>query len=264
MVLLASQTITSATNRPVETSINQLLSEYEFTSAKKLSGLIHIKNVLEEFGIISIPPIEDADFKAPIVLQPKLSGEKALQKVKGLLDQDGETFTLELKSSIRICRDKQKHAPGKPINEYVKQDLEYQLAREISAFANKNGGDIICGVAEIAEEDGGGLNILGCQDDINSFTKGSGKSDKIDLILNQLIEKYFLEASIARQYIQFELVIYQDKPLLLISVAASKKLIFLRENINKNNQLNIRQGTSAQSVKFSDIENYYTLKRISS
>jgi predicted HTH transcriptional regulator len=137
------------------------------------------------------------------------------------------------------------------------------LAREISAFANKDGGEIICGVAEVPDDEGGGISVVGCQDDIDSCTSGAGGFDKIDLILGRLFNKYFDNPALVKQHVNIDLVNHESKPLVLISVAPSKRIIFVKGPDKTGLQLNIREGTVAQNVKFNEKENYYTFERIS-
>ena len=66
-----------------------------------------------------------------------------------------------------------------------------------------------------------------------------------------------------KQHVNIDLVNHESKPLVLISVAPSKRIIFVKGPDKTGLQLNIREGTVAQNVKFNEIENYFTFERIS-
>lgn len=252
VALLASESVVEAGRRPITRSINQLLLECELPQGS-LKGVSHILKVLEKYQIELDPPFEDAGNLDDLrVLKIRHGDETLRQEVRKLLDTRGEDYQVELKSSIRIDTKKMEFNPGLDLKEYVSTKLEAKLAQEICAFLNREGGTIYAGIKN-------DNSLCGCQHDFDSFKGEGSNQDKADLLIKQIIDRYFLAPNRVLSHIQIDYVDVDASPVVIIRIVKAEKVEFLKSNEHSSSQLYLRIGTSAVPVGFEEIEDYFDL-----
>lgn len=250
--MLLSQTIHEATKRLTSTSLNKLILEYDFPE-NSLDGLRHVLAVLKHYNIILDPPESDHDLDFERTLKPRREVDEITSEIQEILAAGGEKHSVELKSSIRINRKKQEHNPGREIGEYVDDRLAMKLAQEICAFLNRDGGLILLGIAN-------DHSILGCDDDFDAFPGDGTPEDKADLLLRQIVEQYFRKPMVVLSKLQVDCAIFEGKRVVVLRVASAGSLCLLKDNCGSPCQLYLRLGTSAQPIKFEELEEYYLVK----
>lgn len=249
--MLASRTIFDAAQKPITTTLNALLVEYEFPE-NSLEGLAHVLKALAHYNIELDPPHTEYDLDHIRTLKPKKASSEIVADIQSIIEGGGENHSVELKSSIRIDRNRQQHDPGKPIGQYLNEKLGTKLCQEICAFLNRQGGVILLGVAN-------DLSISGCDDDFHAFQGDNTPEDKADLILRQLIEKNFTKPSAVLSRIQVDCVEFEAKRVVALRIAPSRGLSLLKENCGSPCQLYLRIGTSAQPIKMEELEEYFDI-----
>lgn len=116
---------------------------------------------------------EKGSYKSIDGIGKKLSTQtKEHMRVKSLI-KEGESSSVEFKSSLRYCMHQKK--PDKKI--------EHSSMKTIAAFLNSDGGTLLIGVDDKK-------NILGLENDFNTLKAGD-KVDEFQKHLDNLIENYF-------------------------------------------------------------------------
>ena len=251
---MASQTIVDAGKGLTKCTLKSLLEEYGL-GKNILNDLSKIKDIIEHYGLLINPPIGEFGIDYPRTLKPIYKEEEILKKIKNILDQGGENYLVELKESIFINTKKKKFNSNFSIEECVDEKLKRKVSQEICAFLNRDGGYIIFGVRNDDHA------IMGCLDDLEIFPAKGSYSDLADLIIKKIVEKYFIHPISALNNIQIDCVEIESKPCVLLSIVPSDSLQFLKKEALEQNQLYIRNGTSAEPIPFVDIEKYYKLTR---
>lgn len=248
--LLASESIMEAGKRPLTRSLNELLQEYDLQD-QSLKGVAHILKVLKKYKISLDPRFEDeGNLDTQRTLKAAVETETLLQEITALINDGGENYSVEFKSSIRIDRNKQRANPDFTAEQCVSGKLATKLAQEICAFLNRDGGTIYLGIKN-------DNTICGCQDDFDALKTDGSNADKADLIIRQIIEKNFVNPNKALSYICIECINYNDFPVVAIKIAQSSRLSFMKKDCGSSSQLYLRIGTSAIPVEYQDIEQYY-------
>ena len=187
--MLASASIVSARDHLVVCSLSDLLVEYEF-GPTELGGLKVVLQALEHFEVQLDPDFHSSDdLKIPRTLKKRRSPSALNQRIRDMLANGGENYSVELKSSISIDTNRKKFDPGKNIRVYLNDKLALKLAQEICAFLNRDGGTIYLGIAN-------DLSILGCEDDFNAHPADGTPEDKADLIIRSIVEKYCVKPNV--------------------------------------------------------------------
>lgn len=250
--LLASESIMEAGRRPITRSLNELLEEYDLKD-ESLKGVAHILKVLEKYGISLDPRFEDeGNLDTKRTLKAALEIESLIQEITTLITDGGEDYSVELKSSIRIDRNKQRANPHLSTEDCVSPKLSTKLAQEICAFLNRDGGTIYLGIKN-------DNTVCGCQDDFDSLSGDGSNADKADLIIRKIVEKNFVNANKVLSYLCIECVDYDRLPVVIIKIAKSSHLSFLKKDCGSSSQLYLRIGTSAIPIAYQDIEQYYSM-----
>lgn len=253
--LLASESIVEAGKRPITRSINHLLREYEWEQ-NSLKGVAHVMRVLDKYEIVLDPSFEEeGDLDDMRTLKAHRPDDTLQREIGELIDSKGESYDIELKSSIRIDTRKRKFSPELPIKEYLSGRLETKLAQEICAFLNREGGTIYLGVQNDNV-------VCGCQDDFDAFEVDGSNQDKADLIIRQLVEKNFVRPNAILCNVVVNYVEFEGLPIVILRIAKSSYLAFLKKDCGSSAQLYLRIGTSAIPVGYEGIEEYFKVSLI--
>lgn len=146
--------------------------------------------------------------------------------------EKGETNFIEFKSSLRYClREK------KPMT-YI----EHGILKTLNAFLNTEGGTLIIGVSDNGE-------ILGIEDDINTFNKGK---DGFLLHFDNLIITGLGKEQQADISISFEN--QDEREFAIVEVSSSNKPVFLR--FNGKEEFYVRHSASSRSYTPSEQHEY--------
>ena len=138
---------------------------------------------------------------------------------------EGETFTRELKSSLRWDYKLNK----------VNKELEYPILKTLTAFMNTDGGILFVGV----DKDG---KILGIEKDYESLgdKNWDGWSQAFTNTVNNRIGKEF------HKYVKPEPISVDGKIIVKIEVRKSPKEAYI--DPDKDAQFHIRAGTTTQQL----------------
>jgi dnd system-associated protein 4 len=149
----------------------------------------------------------------------------------------GENDTTEFKSSLRW---------DYKLNQVTK-DLEYVIAKGISAFLNSRGGKLFIGI----DDEG---NTLGLQNDYETLGKKQNK-DGFSLKLQDLINNYLGKEFHQFITIQFEIV--DEKEICIITITPSDKPVYVRKN--NTEEFFIRASASSQPMSIKQSHDYIEL-----
>jgi len=253
-MLLASKSVYEAGKRPIIRSVNELLVEYEY-EPDSLAGVKHVLAALDEYKIRLDPPFDrGGSLDTPRTLKAHRKVDDLRAEIQQIIDAGGEAYNIELKSSISIDRKRMEHDPDRALNDYQSPRLATKAAQEICAFLNRDGGIILFGV----QNDN---NICGCGDDLDCFDSDGTGRDKADLIIKQIVDKHFMKPGTALSLLQMEFVEIDKLPVILLRIAPSPKLLFLKKNCGSSTQLYTRLGTNAVPVQYDEIEEHFEVRR---
>ena len=254
VVLLASKSINEAGKRPIIRSVNELLVEYGL-EPNSLAGVKHILEALEEYKIQLDPPFDGGgSLDTPRTLKASRKEDDLRAEIEEILAAGGEAYDIELKSSIAIDKNRMKHDPGRDLSDYKSPKLATKAAQEICAFLNRDGGIILFGVQNDNV-------ICGCEEDLACFPGDGTGQDKADLIIKQIIDKHFVKSATALSFLQMEFVEVNDLPVILLRVAPSPRLLFLKKDCDSSTQLYTRLGTNAVPIEYEEIEEHFEVLR---
>lgn len=255
--MLASASIVSARDQLVVCSLSDLLVEYGFGTTE-LGGLKVVLQALDHFEVQLDPDFQSSDdLRLTRTLKKKRSSPALNLRIRDMIESGGENYSVELKSSISIDTKRKKFDPGKNINTYVNDKLALKLAQEICAFLNREGGTVYLGIAN-------DLSILGCEDDFAAHPGDGTPEDKADLIIHAIVEKYCVKPNIICSHLQVQCTNYEGKYVVLIEINPMSQLAFLKKNSGASSEFYMRIGTSAQPIGFCDVEDYFTVQRMTS
>lgn len=123
------------------------------------------------------------------------------------------------------------------------KDLKAEIAKEVCAFANKNGGNIIIGVSDNKE-------IMGIDRDLKNLKKGL---DDFELQLNQELRKR-LGKVFASVYTDLEFSFIEGKQLAIITIEQSPDPVYFETGNGK--EFLVRQGSSSISLDVEEARQY--------
>lgn len=146
----------------------------------------------------------------------------------------GENNRVEFKSSLRFDY----------VENKVNRDLEYVIAKTISAFLNSQGGVLFIGV-----DDGG--NILGLENDYGTLKKKN--FDGFLVYLTQVVNQYLGKE--VHRYININMEKIEEKEICVVQILRSKKPVYLK-NSNNRQEFFIRAASSVESMDVRDAHNY--------
>ena len=250
--MLASLTLVQALSKPTPCTLQQLLDEYDLSDSSLLSACIKLEETITTFNLVIDPPIGKygLDYQRTLKL---LNNDDTDNRLVTKILETGETHEIELKSSLTINTKKRQFNPDLRANDCVDPALMLQAAKELASFLNATGGTILFGVTDDHE-------VVGCNDDFESFSKGGSQIDKASLLIRQIVEKHFVDAEVVLQNLRIAVVVRNNMPLIMIQVAPRRALTFLKAK--DPSQLYIRSGTSAVPIHYHDIEKYFHINRL--
>jgi len=150
--------------------------------------------------------------------------ESANEEIEELI-LGGESESVEFKSTLRYDLRK------KTVNKI----LEYVIAKSISAFLNRNGGNLFIGI----DDD---QNALGLNDDINTLKKKDTEGFELQLI--EVIKKYIGKEF--SSHIKISFPEYDKKNVCRIAISKSSSPVFI--NFEEKEYFFIRSGCSSQPL----------------
>ncbi|VXC34375.1 putative DNA-binding domain-containing protein [Flavobacterium sp. 9AF] len=162
-------------------------------------------------------------------------------EIKELIKK-GESKKLEFKSSIQFCVREQ----------IVNKDLRFESFKNLAAFANSDGGEILIGVED-------NTNIIGLENTDYNTLKEPNKQDSFRLLLDSLVESYFGN-SFQKNLENLKFYSIEDKTICRITVKGknhSPIFIKKRDKSGKNYEaFFIRSQASARELKGAEKDIY--------
>ncbi len=248
MPKLLSETTARALGSPVETTLEQLLSEYGLELDQQLlSSLGTLQECLEEYSLACTPPIGEGGLSDPRVISStsNLSLTSVMEEIGRL-----ESATVEFKSSLEVDRQRLLHDPGRPPSEYRSEAVLGATLKTVAAFANTGGGTLFLGV-----EDNG--NVCGLAEDFAAVSSRANY-DGWDLYLRNVIRARLSDGASLNAYVRTQVYQFDGRSFVRASVAPRRRLTFLRYQ-DGNWGLFVRAGTQTNSIPYSEIEQHFSL-----
>lgn len=146
-------------NEKIETEKNEFTDPFVFI------------NILNE--VIDKNKEKETYSKSNNTSKKLISQTKEQLRIKSLIE-NGESSNVEFKSTLRYCVHQKN--PDKKV--------EHSSMKTIAAFINTSGGTLLIGVED-------NKNILGLENDFNTFKKRGDKIDEFQKHLDNLFENYF-------------------------------------------------------------------------
>ncbi len=146
----------------------------------------------------------------------------------------GENDSTEFKSSLRW---------DYKLNQVTKE-LEFVIAKSVSAFLNSRGGKLFIGI----DDEG---NTLGLENDYKTLGKKQNKdgfSLKLQDVINNYLGKEF------HQFIKIQFDFVDEKEICIITITPSDKPVYVRRN--NTEEFFIRAGTSSQPMSMKESHTY--------
>jgi hypothetical protein len=249
---LLCSTAAKALASPVETSLNQLLSEYgDIRNDSLLEQLQLLNSNLSYYQLLCEPPIGEGGLDDPRVLSCLAADsiEGALAEIEGL-----ETSNIEFKASFQIDRRRQVADPGRALAEYKSESVLGASLKTLAAFANTDGGTLYLGV----EDDG---KICGMADDFAAGDPKRADFDGWDQLFRNIVKSKFSDGPALIAYISA--TCFKDSngiEFVRLRVAKRSKITFLK--IGDIWSLFIRTGTQTNSIPYYEIESHFELRRL--
>jgi len=158
-----------------------------------------------------------------------------VDKIKALC-RNGETETVEFKSTVSLCLRRQTK----------EKDIEHEIIKTIIGFMNKKGGNLLVGVADDGE-------IIGLNDEIQKFHKESDDKFK-QYFFNKLLKTHLSADNFGS--ITYTLIDIEEKKVLLVECKAATRPVY--EKVDEDFYLR----TDPLTIKLSGPElNEYIQKR---
>ncbi|MFT2212351.1 helix-turn-helix domain-containing protein [Rhizobium giardinii] len=248
---LLCATAARALSSPVETTLQQILVEYELDSGEGLLlSIIKIQEVLAHFDIGCSPPIGTLGLEDPRVLSlnSKSAAEIALSEI-----QNGETAAVEFKSSLLFDWKKFEANPHLSADQCRLDALVHSVLKTTAAFANTDGGVLYVGVT-----DGGA--ICGLANDFLAVNPKRADYDGWEQFLRGQVESRFIDGKSVNPYIRTEEITVNDLKFIRVQVASRSELSFLKK-AGEQCELYIRSGTRSVPIGYEDIQKHYQLIR---
>ncbi|MBA7522020.1 Lon protease [subsurface metagenome] len=151
---------------------------------------------------------------------------------------EGENKFIEFKSSLRYDYYQNK----------VNKELEFVIAKTISAFLNSEGGKLLIGI----KDDG---SILGIENDLNIFNKNKQNVDNFLLKLGQIINNYLGKQF--SNYIFPKIITLEDKTICIVEINKSEDPVFIKKG--NQEQFYIRGTAGSEPMSISETLDYIKL-----
>ncbi|MCD4745031.1 MAG: ATP-binding protein, partial [Bacteroidales bacterium] len=182
-------------------------------------------NILNE--VIDKNKEKDKFSKANSVSKKLISETKEQLRIKSLIE-NGESSSVEFKSSLRYCLHQQK--PDKKV--------EHSSMKTIAAFINSDGGTLLIGIED-------NKNVIGLENDFNTFKKSSDKIDEFQKHLDNLIENYMSNS--AFPFLKFKFHEMSEGTVCEIRVKPNTKKHIILKNMSdgKKEEFFIRRSASS-------------------
>lgn len=181
---------------------------------------------------------EKGSYKSIDGIGKKLSTQTKEQiRVKSLIEE-GESSSVEFKSSLRYCMHQKK--PDKKI--------EHSSMKTIAAFINSDGGTLLIGVDDKK-------NILGLENDFNTLKAGD-KVDEFQKHLDNLIENYLTNSAFSFIDILFHEL--KEGTICEVQVKPNTKKHIILKNIadGGKEEFFIRRSASTKALTTSEMIDY--------
>lgn len=209
-------------------------------------GLEYLQTEFDQNNLLNSPYLfvdllaENCDFKDEEESN-NLDIEEAdedIVKSTQVLISNGESPTVEFKSSLRVC-----FKTNKPEN-YI----EHSCMKTIAAFMNSKSGTLLIGVADNKE-------VLGLDKDFDSFNKKDDLVDEFQKHLDNVISKYLGNSAFSLIKVSFPEI--DDKIVCRLDIDFRKsRPVYLKNKQKNSEEFYIRRSASTISLNPSEMMNY--------
>jgi len=212
------------------------LSEKIETEQHEFTDPFVFVNLLNE--VIDKKKEKESYSKSKSVSKKLIAQTKEQLRIKSLIE-DGESSTVEFKSTLRVNLHTYKPDPK----------IEHSCLKTIAGFMNSNGGILLIGIS-------GSKEVLGLENDFNSFSNKSDLLDEFQKYLDNLIENYL--GNSAYSSLTFSFPVIDGKVICCIDIEhKSNGPIYLKNKAQGNSEeFYIRRAASTKALKPSEIIAY--------
>lgn len=246
----ACPSVVAALSSPVERSLNSLIEEYGWENEELLGSLMRLREVLGFYDIDCLPPIGEGDLTESRVLRRKDTPD--LTSILTNEIADGESSTLEFKSSLMLDRKKLTFKPGLAPLEYRSTEVIFSALKTIVAFSNSRGGTLLIGI-----EDSG--NPIGIEGDYSLMKQSESPFDVWELTLRSLIEQHIHNGFSLNSYVAIQRIAVGQCTIARLQIAQRLNLSFLKRDGRL--ELYVRSGNRSIPVPLEEIENFFEMKK---
>jgi len=176
--------------------------------------------------------------KSNSVSKKSISQTKELIRIKSLIE-NGESSTVEFKSSLRFCMHQKKSD----------KKLEHACMKTIAAFINSSGGTLLIGVED-------NKNILGLENDFSTLKNSIDKIDEFQKHIDNLIETYLSNSAFSFLKILFHKL--EEGVVCEVEVKSNTKKHIILKNIadGGKEEFFIRRSASTKALSTTEMLEY--------
>lgn len=246
----ACPALVAAMSAPIEISIARLFNEYGWDGSGTLENLVQLKSTLELFEIDCTPSLGTGDLTEPRVFKKRTVPGVELTIRREVAE--GESSTLEFKSSLAFDRKKAQFKPDLAAREYLSNEVVFSALKTVGAFLNSYGGTLLVGV----RDDG---TFCGVEDDYSLIRKPEQQFDGWELHFRDLLEAHFVNGRAVNAYVAVQKASVDGVCIARVQVAPRSQLTFMRWE--KQTQLYVRSGNRSTPIPFEELEHYFDLRK---
>lgn len=246
----ACPSVVAALSSPVERSLNSLIEEYGWENEELLGSLMRLSEVLSFYKIDCLPPIGVGDLIELRVLRRKDTPD--LTSILRNEIADGESGSLEFKSSLMLDRKKLAFSPGLSRQEYRSTEVIFSALKTIAAFSNSRGGTLLIGI-----EDNG--TPIGIEGDYRLLKQPESPFDVWELTLRGLIEQHIHNGRSLNSYVAIQRILIGECTVARLQIAQRSNLSFLKRDGRL--ELYVRSGNRSIIVPLEEMENFFEMKK---
>jgi len=246
-----SHSLITALATPVETTLADLLAENGWQDRGILEATEDLRVGMEAWNLQIEPPLGVGGMDTPRVVRlpavddPKERTEREIEAREGPTLEFKETLVLDVRRHERT---------GEPVHQCGSDDVLLGTLKTIAAFLNTDGGTLLIGVTDDGERrylerefpltcPGGRLNF-----------------DQWELYLRRKIERLFVDGRSITPSVIVQRVDYDDGVIARITVGKRRALSFI--SVDGKDQLFVRAGNQTLSIRYAEVERYFTLEKL--
>jgi hypothetical protein len=245
-----TNTLVDALSRPTQTTLADVIAEYQWGDLPVLEALSQMHAVLAAWQLECLPPIGVGTLDDSRVFRVAVKSD--LHELTCADIARGEGASLEFKESLVL--DVKKHLLGKqPIQNCFSPDVLHSVLKTIAAYLNSGGGTLLVGVAD----DG---KVVGLAREF-SLIPGAKKCDfdEWELFLRSMLDKCFHNGRGASASVQIRSVNHECGVIARVEVGPRKELCIMKAT--EGEKLYVRTGNRTLSVELSDLDQYFSLDK---